>query len=80
MEAIIPTLILIATLSFTTQFQCVQHLDNESSNPPIDSHVYRLNINTTIVELHGGHAVLRCRGGNYFAYTLENRNGKETDV
>ena len=76
----IPTLIFTAAYVFNSNFECIQHLDEQSSNPPLASHVYRLNINTTIVELHGGHAVLRCRGGNYFAYTLENRNGKETDV
>ena len=70
----VPTLIFLTAYVFSSSFECIQHLDNESSNPPEHAHVYRLNFNTTIIELYGAYAVLKCRGGNYFAYTLEDRN------
>lgn len=67
-----PTLIIISILSFNTNFGCIQHLDNKSSTPPEGSKVIRQRMDTTLIELHGGHAVLQCdKAGIYTAYTLE---------
>ena len=66
-----PTLLLIAAITFSTQFQCVRYHDLQSTNRPAHANITYLGMTKTIIELHGGHAVLTCRGHKFTAYILE---------
>lgn len=69
----IVTATLIAVTIFSNPFQYLQFLDNQITNRPEHTNIMYLNMSATILELHGGHAVLRCDGEMYTAYILEDK-------
>ena len=69
----IPTLTLIAVTIFSTQFQCVRYHDLQSTNRPAHANITYLGMTKTIIELHGGHAILQCKGREYSAWIMEEK-------
>jgi len=59
--------IVIATIVFGTQFECIQHLDEEVTYRPKNSRVSGRRMDKAIVSLDGAFIVLQCKGGTYTA-------------
>lgn len=68
-----PTVALLVQIFFTTDFGCIQHIDDMSSSSPLASRVYRHKPTQSFIELHGGHVMLRCEGREYTATILEDK-------
>ena len=71
-----PTLILLNVLILSSPFSCIKHQIGELIDRPVGSKLTYLNTSSTpstMIELHGAHAILRCEGEMYTAYLLENK-------
>lgn len=66
--------ILLITVILPSPFQCVQYLDEKTTNRPVSSTVSMRTVTRSMIELHESHVLLTCNDSQYTAHLITTEN------